>query len=238
MLRNLTFAGWSQECLTSTRPRMCCLLRLFLSRFWWHVFLFLLPFRVSWVHIQTCMTHKLVVDRMQAWNRRCPLLPSLVFLWLTRSDFFCRESLIVSSAPALEFRESLPWWFNLHPLDYCQEIYPVYLLIARAPVMPSHIPLLFPIPKICRTSFLWINHFCHLRPGFVLNGWKSMHILGVDNCVDRFVKLLKERKTNVAFHYWDRHLLPVNYCFCFRSFVEEQYIWRRIDDHLHLFMLR
>ena len=74
-LRSLTFAGWSQECLTSTLPKMCCLLRLFLIRFWILVSISLLPSRVSCVHIQTCTTHKLLVDRMQAWNRKCPLMP-------------------------------------------------------------------------------------------------------------------------------------------------------------------
>ena len=173
-LRNLTFAGWSQECLTSTRPSMCCLLRLFRIRFWWHVYLSLLPSMFSCGHIQTFTTHKLVVDRMQAWNLRCPLMSWLVFLWLARSGFFCHEVLIVSSAPALEFRESLPWWFYPHPSDYCQERYTVYIFIACASVMPSRVPLFFPIPNICWTSFLWIYHCCHLRPGFCF-GWLENH---------------------------------------------------------------
>ena len=61
-LRNLTFKGWSQECWTSRDPRMCCLLRPFFIRFWWHVSTFRLPSRVSCVHIQACTTRKLVVE--------------------------------------------------------------------------------------------------------------------------------------------------------------------------------
>ena len=60
--------------------------------------------------------------------------------------------------------------------------------------MTSHMLLFFLIPKICRTSFRWINHCCHPRPRLFLNGWKSMHVPGVDKCVDCFVKTLKKRK--------------------------------------------
>ena len=67
------------------------------------VSLSILPSKVSCEHIQKCTTHKLVVDWMQACNRRCILLPSLVFLWLPRSGLFFCESLIVSSDPALYF---------------------------------------------------------------------------------------------------------------------------------------
>ena len=115
-LRNLTFAGWSQECLTSTRPRMCCLLRpsWFASD---DISPFILPSRVSCVHIQTCTTHKLVVDRIQAYNWRCPLMPWLVFLWLAPSGLFCHEFLIVSSYPELNF--------GIHCLDDFIQIFPI-----------------------------------------------------------------------------------------------------------------
>ena len=195
MLRNLKFVGWFQECWTSKLPRMCCLLRPFLIRFLLHASRFHLPSRVSCVRIQTCTTRKLVIGRMLVWNRKYPLLLSLVFLWLAHSDFSCRESLKISSAPELEFWESWPWWFHPHPsCHFYQERYPAYLLIARAPVMPSRMPPFLLLPKNCQTAFLWMDHCRRLRPEFFSNGWESMHLPGVNKCVDRFVKLLEERK--------------------------------------------
>ena len=107
---------------------------------------------------------------------------------------FYREFLTISSALALEFCESFPWWYNPHLLDYFQERYTAYLLIPRAPVMPSNMPLFFPIPRICRTPFRWINHFHHLLLGFCFKWLKKMHVPGFDKCVDRFVKLLQKGK--------------------------------------------
>ena len=174
MSRNLTFAGWSQEFLTSMRPRNCCLLQPFMIRFWWHVSTFLLLSMVSCVRIQTCTTHKLVVGRMQAWNQKYLLLPSLVFLWLAHSDLSCSESLNVLSSPEIEFRESYPWWFHPHPsYNFSQERYCAYLLIARAPVMPSRMPPFLPLPKNCKIYFWWIGHCRHLRPGFCFEWFKK-----------------------------------------------------------------
>ena len=170
-----SFAVWSQKCRTSKRTRMCCLLRPSLICFWWHVSTFLLPSRVSCVRIQTCTTRKLVVGKMQVWNQKYPLLPSLVFLWLAHSDLSCRESPKVLYAPELDFWESWPWWFRPHPsCNFNQEIYPAYLLIARAPVMHSYVPPFLLLTKRCQTAFRWMDHFRRLRPEFCFE-WLVKH---------------------------------------------------------------
>ena len=38
--------------------------------------------------------------------------------------------------------------------------------------------------------FLMDNYFCHIRPRFFGNGWKNMHVPGIEKCVDRFVTFL------------------------------------------------